>query len=55
MMSMARPLRGHLNSFMILFTSKFLSFLRFIALIEDISKVDKDYRVSAIIKWVNRC
>ena len=28
-------------------------FLRFTSLIEDISKVDKDYRVSAIIKWVN--
>ena len=53
-MSMARPLRAHLNSFIILFTSKLLTFLRFrpISLIEDISKVDKDYRASAIIKWV---
>ena len=52
-MSMARPLRAHLNIFIILFTSKLLMLLRFTSLIEDISKVDKDYRVSAIIKWVN--
>ena len=51
-MSMARPLGDHLNSFIILFTSKLLTFLRFTSLIEDISKVDKDYRVNAIIKWV---
>ena len=55
MMSMARPLGAHLNSFIILFTSKLLTFLRFISLIEDISKVDKDYRLSAIIMWVNIC
>ena len=54
-MSMARPLGDHLNSFIILFTSKLLTFLRFTSLIEDISKVDKDYRVNAIIKWVNIC
>ena len=52
-MNIAQPLRAHLNSFIILFTSKLLTFLRFISLIEDISKVDKDYWVSAIIKWVN--
>ena len=54
-MSMVRPIGVHLHSFIILFTSKLLTFLRFIYLIEDISKVDKDYRVSAIIKLVNIC
>ena len=51
----ARPIGAHLNSFIIIFTSKHLTFLRFISLIENISKVHKDYRVSAIIKWVNIC
>ena len=54
-MTMAQSLGAHLNSFIILFTSKLLTFLRFISLIEDISKADKDYRASAIIKWVNIC
>ena len=43
MMSMARPLRAHLNSFIILFTSTILTLLPFISFVEDISKVDKDY------------
>ena len=43
MMSMARPLRAHSNSFIILYTSKILTFLPFISFVEDISKVDKDY------------
>ena len=43
MMSMSRPLRAHSNSFIILYTSKILTFLPFISFVEDISKVDKDY------------